>query len=494
MSAPLQDPESQTNTPQYDSDEPRPNTLRPGNADGSSPSKSTLPANTKQGKLNLTQQMEEMERRAAEAAEAQEQRAQQLEMALQQITSMLAARGPSYTPPLPGHSPETAQLNPRDPPQFDDPLPTVETRQDVPRRTTFEPLSRTRPLRTEMSGARQSPDPLVRETAEPHQTPFSLSYSRKSQLTEKIPALDNGIEPTFISWRISIRDRLEVNEDHYPTERARKALVWGATAGQAKEYLQPRYLSESQDYTTAQEMIDLLATYFLTGNETEEKRREFHSLKMRDNETFPEFKARFLSLAIQGKVSESEWFFYLWEKISDRLRYAAGPVKILWNNSFPMAIQHLTSLDRERRAITQRSFDKPKTTSTVKRTTTTGTPSGVVQRSTYRSSTARPFAPSSGTNQNSNLVVRSTTPGGRPAFVGQRPDTARQTTPAPNNRAASGQEPICYGCGKTGHFRSECPQGPLVKEIAGDDPDEEGEVEVEEDPDSEEIREENDEA
>jgi hypothetical protein len=440
-------------------------------------------------KLTLAQRMEAMERRAAETAEAQDRRAEQLEITLQHITSLLAAHSPTYSPPIPSRLTGTAQPIPRDPPVSDIPLPSVEHVQDVPRTTQLGPQPRSQHLRTEMSGARQSPNPMGRDATESYQTPFPQSHFRKSQLTENIIALDNGTVPTFAQWKISVRDRLEVNEDHYLTERARKALVWGTTTGKAREYLESRYNSDTHNFAIAEEMIDLLATYFLTGSETEEKRREFHALRQLENEPFLEFKASFISLAIQGKVAESEWFFYLWEKITERLRYSAGPVKILWNNEFPKAVQHLTSICRERRTNSLRVSTKSNTIRTGKKTSSNGTSMGVPQRSTrpYVPSSAYPNIPLSATQPHRQ---RTSTPGGRPAF-----SRARATTPAADHHSTSKGELTCFGCGKPGHYKSECPEGPSVKEIARPDTEDDLELEGEqEDLESEGIQEENDEA
>ena len=82
------------------------------------------------------------------------------------------------------------------------------------------------------------------------------------------------------------------------------ALVWGYTSGLAKEYLEPQYLSddETDRFHTAEEMITLLKSYFVTGNEQAESRAAFDRLQMEKSETFPAFKSRFLSAAIKGKV------------------------------------------------------------------------------------------------------------------------------------------------------------------------------------------------
>ena len=97
---------------------------------------------------------------------------------------------------------------------------------------------------------------------------------------------------------------MEINSNHYRTVRARMALVWGHASGLAKEYLEPQYLSDddANRFRTAEEMIQLLKSYFVTGNEQAESRAVFDKLQMDKAETFPAFKSRFLSAAIKGQV------------------------------------------------------------------------------------------------------------------------------------------------------------------------------------------------
>ncbi|KFY31793.1 hypothetical protein V493_00790 [Pseudogymnoascus sp. VKM F-4281 (FW-2241)] len=56
-------------------------------------------------------------------------------------------------------------------------------------------------------------------------------------------------------------------------------------------------------------MMDLLGSYYLTGNETEQAWNEFDDMQMgqkgHSNETFPEFKARFQSAAITRQLRSS---------------------------------------------------------------------------------------------------------------------------------------------------------------------------------------------
>ncbi|OAF58052.1 hypothetical protein VC83_05424 [Pseudogymnoascus destructans] len=85
-------------------------------------------------------------------------------------------------------------------------------------------------------------------------------------------------------------------------------------------------------------MMDLLGSYYLTGNETEQARNLFDDLQMGEkghaSETFPEFKARFQSAAIIGQVSESEWFQYMWNKLTPQFRSCVAIIKNQWNGDY----------------------------------------------------------------------------------------------------------------------------------------------------------------
>lgn len=101
---------------------------------------------------------------------------------------------------------------------------------------------------------------------------YAVKAERRSKKTPNISTLSDGADPTFRQWQASIQDRLEINADYYPSSRAQMALVWGHCSGLAREYLEPRYLSDSPSlqFRKAEEMITLLQTYFITGNKTAE--------------------------------------------------------------------------------------------------------------------------------------------------------------------------------------------------------------------------------
>ena len=119
--------------------------------------------------------------------------------------------------------------------------------------------------------------------------------------------MTDGESPTFRQWEISVLDRLDVNSDHYETEKTRKALIWSTTLGLAREYLQPRYRSGYEEFETAAQMLELLESYFTTGYETDQFRDKFLDIKIGDkdykNKTFANFAVRFYSKAVLRKES-----------------------------------------------------------------------------------------------------------------------------------------------------------------------------------------------
>lgn len=96
-------------------------------------------------------------------------------------------------------------------------------------------------------------------------------------------------------------------------------------------------------------MMDLLGSYYLTGNETKQARNEFDDMQMGEkgysNETFPEFKARFQSAAITGQVLQSEWFRYMWNKLTLQFRSRVAVIKNQWNGDYHVMVRELTAFD-----------------------------------------------------------------------------------------------------------------------------------------------------
>ncbi|ELR04703.1 hypothetical protein GMDG_01561 [Pseudogymnoascus destructans 20631-21] len=213
--------------------------------------------------------------------------------------------------------------------------------------------------------------------------------------------------------------RTPLNENHYLTDVLRRALIWGTTTSLAKTYLEPQYLSATHGFRSAEEMMDLLGSYYLTGNETEQARNLFDDLQMGEkghaSETFPEFKAHFKSAAITGQVSESEWFRYMWNKLTPQFRSHVTTSKT-------------NGMENTRPWTSTRTSDTAKASSASKPT-----------RATSALFTQTVFLP-------------------KPAIQ----ERLRTAVPAPSGN--------CFKCGKLGHFQDKCPLNATIKEMDRNDP------------------------
>ncbi|OBT81042.1 hypothetical protein VE02_10333, partial [Pseudogymnoascus sp. 03VT05] len=111
------------------------------------------------------------------------------------------------------------------PPAADTPVRTIEVDRDEP------PVS---PIRNTPGVVRLPPISITRSPSIPalprQYTEDPSNRYKKSTFLEKITPLSDGIEHTFMQWSASIRDRLVVNEDHYPTDVSRRATPFTPTA------------------------------------------------------------------------------------------------------------------------------------------------------------------------------------------------------------------------------------------------------------------------
>ncbi len=121
--------------------------------------------------------------------------------------------------------------------------------------------------------------------------------SRSAKVADP-PLLTDGTDPTFDNWKLQLRDKLEVNEDHFPNNRARMAYVFGRTGGDAQTHLRPRYAEESADpFTSEEEMINHLSSIYEDPFKVQNAYLNYKVLNMKTTETFSTFQTRFLHLA-----------------------------------------------------------------------------------------------------------------------------------------------------------------------------------------------------
>ena len=258
-------------------------------------------------------------------------------------------------------------------------------------------------------------------------TPFGTSKSTK--LLDP-PIFTNGKDPTFESWKLQIRDKLQVNSDYFPTEEARIAYVFSCTGRDAQAHLHPRYTKTSEDpFLTDQEMINYLSSIYEDLYKVQNACLKYKGLIMKPTETFADFYTCFLHLAGQAKIPKEDLRPDLFDKLTLELQRTVLLVYLLLTTVKALADECL-SLDQGLRRIKERS-------NCVKSQARTAT---ALARKTALMTAVRNTATTAAMVRNAAAT---------PAKTFSREATPNYVRPShlePSNQGA------CFSCSKKGHY------------------------------------------
>lgn len=262
-------------------------------------------------------------------------------------------------------------------------------------------------------------------------TPSNESYAKRSAKVPDPERFSNGIDLAFESWRIEIKNKLEENSDHFSSEQAKMAYLFGRTAGDAKNHLLSRFDEDSPArFISTTEMLHHLATIYVNPHKVRDARYAYGRLTIKATQSFAEFQTIFLQLANAGQVPQENLRMDLYDKLTVRMKDSLA-VLIDDLETYTKLANRCLTLDSEQKrnatqADRQKRFREEKST-------------GLQAARETRPSTT--FTPT--------LAARSTP---APAFDGRRllSPALAPITPAPNTPVT------CYNCGKSGHMSRDC--------------------------------------
>ena len=188
--------------------------------------------------------------------------------------------------------------------------------------TLQEILDSLQALRSSPASPPRSPSQPIRSTE--CDTPGSTDTMTKQSKSVKLPdpqPLSDGTDPTFENWRIQVRGKLRINDDHFPSEEAKMFYLFGRTTGDAQRHLQAKFEDESPvRFTSVNEMLQHLAAIYVNPNKVRDARYEYNHLMMKPSQSFAEFQTQFLHLAGEGQTPLENYRLDLYDKLTIRLQ------------------------------------------------------------------------------------------------------------------------------------------------------------------------------
>ncbi|KAK4221815.1 hypothetical protein QBC38DRAFT_343515, partial [Podospora fimiseda] len=112
----------------------------------------------------------------------------------------------------------------------------------------------------------------------------------------------------FEVWYRAIKNKLEVNRDHFHDDHSAAAYITSHVAGNAASQLLP-YLCDSHpnQLTTSKDILSHLWSEYYDPNVEKQALLQFNDLDMKPGQDFREFKNTFVRLAGECHRPKSDW-------------------------------------------------------------------------------------------------------------------------------------------------------------------------------------------
>ena len=168
--------------------------------------------------------------------------------------------------------------------------------------------AQSRPGRSRTQGSKDQPLESIEESDNEGNTPTPVPQGRRhyTKALDDGDKLDNCIDPTFKSWARTIKQKLLLNGDHYPTEQHKMYHVFTRTTGTASRHLEVPF--DQDEFSSSQEMIEYLGKALGHPFEVSEAKDKYADLQMDQFDTFLEFKTEFTLTANLARIRKEDWF------------------------------------------------------------------------------------------------------------------------------------------------------------------------------------------
>ncbi len=154
-------------------------------------------------------------------------------------------------------------------------------------------------------------------------TPSDFTYSERSR-SQKIPDpswFTDEKNSTWENWYGKIQDKLEINADLFPNERAKLSYVHSRLFDDAADVAQSRRERDCVNlYKIADDLLKELAELFNDSDKKVNFRRKYYNL-VQESKKFSEFYTQFQRLSSYLEYHEKQLIIDLKDKINPRLQF-----------------------------------------------------------------------------------------------------------------------------------------------------------------------------
>jgi hypothetical protein len=130
-----------------------------------------------------------------------------------------------------------------------------------------------------------------------------------SPKVKDVPQLDDRSNLSLVQWQVLLRGKLTANADHFPTESDKKTHVFACTTSKTTILLETTIKAEDDPenaFPNWEAMVDFLVTSLRNPYERADARSAYKELQIHPNESFFDFKLKFLQYTTRGKIDRSE--------------------------------------------------------------------------------------------------------------------------------------------------------------------------------------------
>jgi hypothetical protein len=256
------------------------------------------------------------------------------------------------------------------------------------------------------------------------------------------PVLTDGKDPKFEDWLPRMRAKMRTNKDHYPDDDARMTYILSRTGGDAATHLAPRLREDAANpYLTMEDMLEHLKAVYLDPNRKDKAKAQFHELMQRADDLFQPFLTKFLHLAGEAEVPDSEYKYELNQRLNYRLRNAVANAYVK-----EKGFQHFSTYCTKIANNQQNAYEVQQRGKKDKEDKKEGGPRG----------RGRGRAPADRTTPDRAEPQRNGTPAPAPAAE------PRKQFMSAEKRERLSKEGRCFACEQKGHMRNDCPNKPAA--------------------------------